>query len=41
MKSASRLTDQAQNLNPFKATCFGSLSNAWVRAIELPVGGMF
>jgi hypothetical protein len=28
-------------LNPFKATWFGSPSNAFVRAIELQVGGMF
>jgi hypothetical protein len=41
MKSASRLTDQAQVPNPFKAKWFGSPSNAWVRVVELPVGGMF
>jgi hypothetical protein len=40
MKSASQLTDQAQVPNPFKATWFGSPSNARVRIIELPVGGM-
>jgi hypothetical protein len=41
LKSASRLTDQAHVPNPFKATWFGSPSNAWVRVIELPVAGMF
>ena len=41
MRSASRLTDQAQIPNPFKAKWFGSPSNDWVRVIELPVGGMF
>jgi hypothetical protein len=41
MKSASRLTDQAQVPNPFKAKWFGSPSNAWVRVIELPLCGMF
>jgi hypothetical protein len=41
MKYASRLTDQAQIPNPFNAKWFGSPSNAWVRAIELQVSGMF
>ena len=41
MKSASRLTDQAQIPNPFKAKSFGSRSNAWDQVIELPVGGTF
>jgi hypothetical protein len=41
MKSASRMTDQAQIPNPFKSTWFGSPSNAWIRVIALQVGGMF
>ena len=41
MRSASRLTDQAQIPNPFKAKWFGSPSNDWVRLIEPPVAGMF
>jgi hypothetical protein len=41
MKSASRLTDQAQIPDPFKAKSFGSRSNAWDQLIELPVGGTF
>jgi hypothetical protein len=41
MKSASWLADQAQIPNPFTAKWFGLPNNAWVRVIELPVGGMF
>ena len=40
MKYASRLTDQAQVPNPFKAKWFGSPSDSRVRVIEPPVGGM-